>query len=169
LNESKKEFLDLVKGLSDDQWKWKPAPERWSVGECAEHIMLSEGLLFAKVQDALSHDANPDWEKKTAGKTELIVRVMAPRLGKAVAPEAIQPQSKLTRAEVMSRFAEARAKTFEFATGTAASMNDHTSEHPFPVFNTLSAYQWLIYIPLHNERHDKQIQEVMATPGFPSK
>ena len=169
LHESQKEFMDLVTPLSDEQWKWKPSPERWSVGECAEHIMLSETLLFSKVQDALAHDPNPDWEKKTAGKTDFLLKVMAPRLGKAVAPEPIQPHSIVARAEVMSQFAEVRAKTLEFATTSKAPLNDHTSEHPFPVFNTLSAYQWLIYIPLHNERHDKQIQEVMATPGFPAK
>jgi hypothetical protein len=35
------------------------------------------------------------------------------------------------------------------------------------VFNTLNAYQWLIYIPLHNFRHNRQIEEVMANPNFP--
>src|SRR5947208_3358954 len=48
LKDSQKEFLAAVLNLSDEQWKWKPAPERWSVGECAEHILLAEGLLFAK-------------------------------------------------------------------------------------------------------------------------
>jgi hypothetical protein len=31
----------------------------------------------------------------------------------------------------------------------------------------LNAYQWLIYLPLHTERHDKQIAEVKASPGYP--
>jgi len=26
-----------------------------------------------------------------------------------------------------------------------------------------------MYIPLHNMRHDKQIEEVKSTPGFPGK
>ena len=46
-------------------------------------------------------------------------------------------------------------------------MKDHTTEHPFPVFNTLNAYQWLVYIPMHNLRHDLQIAEVKASPGYP--
>ena len=46
-------------------------------------------------------------------------------------------------------------------------MNSHTADHIFPVFNTLSAYQWLVYIPLHNFRHNQQIEEVKAHANFP--
>jgi hypothetical protein len=35
------------------------------------------------------------------------------------------------------------------------------AEHPFPVFNMLNAYQWLLYIPLHNARHNRQIAETL--------
>ena len=138
------------------------------MGEVAEHILLAEGSLLGKMREALAAPVNPEWEAKTAGKTEFLLKIMAPRLGKAVAPEPIQPNGKLSRAEIMSRFAEARAGTIQFTSETLASMKDHTSEHPFKFFGTLNAYQWLIYVPLHNMRHDKQIQEVMATAGFPS-
>src|SRR5208283_4523060 len=38
LEESRKEFLAAIDGVTEEQWRWKPAPERWSVGETAEHI-----------------------------------------------------------------------------------------------------------------------------------
>ena len=41
------------------------------------------------------------------------------------------------------------------------------SRHPFPVFNTPNACDWLIDIPLHNLRHDLQIAEVKAGAGYP--
>ena len=28
----------LVEGLSESQFNWRPAPEKWSIGECLEHI-----------------------------------------------------------------------------------------------------------------------------------
>src|SRR6266403_1783313 len=52
LEESRKEFLAAIDGVTEEQWKWKPAPERWSVGETAEHIVLAEALLFGNVQKA---------------------------------------------------------------------------------------------------------------------
>lgn len=169
LKDSQAEFVQAVSGLSDEQWKWKPNPTRWSVGEVSEHILLAEGMLFAKVQEAIASPPNPDWEMKTSGKTEFILKVMAPRLGKAQAPEPIVPRGNLTREEIMTRFAQVRANTLQFALDTKIPLKEYTAEHPFPVFGTLNAYQWLIYIPLHNQRHDKQIEEVKATPGFPGK
>jgi len=169
LKDSQAEFVKAVSNLSDDQWKWKPAPERWSVGECAEHIMLAEGLLFARAQVAIKNPATADWETATKGKTELLLRVMAPRMGKAQAPEDIVPSGKMPRAEIMKKFEEERARTLEFAETTKLSLKDHLAPHPFPIFNPLSAYQWILYIPLHQMRHDKQIEEVKATAGFPAK
>jgi len=167
LEESRKEFLGSIDGVTAEQWKWKPAPERWSVGETAEHIVLAEALLFANVKTAIGSAPNPAWEEKTKGKTELIERVMAPRLGKASAPEPIVPSGKMTQAEVRETFLKQRVEIEKFAKETQADLRQHTVEHPFAVFNTLNAYQWLIYAPLHTERHDKQIAEVKATPGYP--
>jgi hypothetical protein len=169
LKDSRTEFEKAVSGLSDAQWKWKPAPERWSVGECAEHIMLAEGLLFARAQVAIKNDPTVDWETATRGKTEILLQVMAPRVGKAKAPEDIVPSGTLDRAVTMKRFADARGITLKFVEDTKLPLKEHLAEHPFPIFNPLNAYQWVLYIPLHNMRHDKQIEEVKATPGFPAK
>ena len=169
LHDSQTEFEKAVAGLSEAQWKWKPTPERWSVGECAEHIMLAEGLLFAKAQEAIKNPATADWETATKGKTEILLQVMAPRLGKAKAPEDIVPSGKLDRATTMKQFAEVRGVTLRFIEDTKFPLKEHLAEHPFPIFNPLNAYQWVLYIPLHNMRHDKQIEEVKSTAGFPAK
>jgi hypothetical protein len=166
LEDSRAEFLSYIENVSEAQWTWKAAPDRWSVGETAEHILLSGFALFGLMQRALASPPNPEWEKKTAGKTEFIERVMVDRSHKATAPEQIRPQG-LSKEEVIRGFKEARAQTIAFARDTQIALKEHTSEHPFPVFNTLNAYQWLLYIPLHNLRHDRQIAEVKASPGYP--
>ena len=91
------------------------------------------------------------------------------RSGKASAPESIVPSGKLSREEVMNKYKEARAKTLKFAEETQLPLKAHTMDHPFPIFGTLNAYQWLIYVPLHNVRHNAQIAEVKADPNFPKK
>ena len=167
LEESQAEFLAAIDGVTDAQWRWKPAPERWSVGETAEHIVTAEGSMWQRIQTALAGPVNTKWETETKGKTEIIEQVMAPRLGKATAPEALVPKGDMTKAQVKERFLEQRAQLVKFARDTDAALKEHTSEHPFPMFNPLNAYQWLIYAPLHTMRHDKQIAEVKATPGYP--
>jgi len=46
-------FLKSIAGLSQKQWTFKPAPDRWSVAEVAEHITISESTIFGVVQKAI--------------------------------------------------------------------------------------------------------------------
>jgi uncharacterized damage-inducible protein DinB len=167
LSESQKQTFDLLEGLSEEQLKFKPAPEKWSVLEVAEHISLAEGAMFGAVEGALAAKENPEWETKTKGKTEFLERVVPNRTVKAQAPESIVPSGKLTRDEVIAKLKASRAKTLKFAEETKLPLKSHTMDHPFPAIGTLNAYQWLTLIPLHNIRHNKQIEEVKADPNFP--
>lgn len=157
LEESHREFFAVISGVSDDQWNWKPAPERWSVGETAEHIVLAEALLFAFVQRALAGPPNPHWEEQTKGKAELLIQVVPSQEGKAAAPQLLAPRERVTRAEIKERFATKRTEIVTFARETHLALKEFTLAHPFPVFGILNAYQWLIYVPLHTLRHNKQI------------
>ena len=165
LEDSRKEFLAAIDGVSERQWKWKPAPDRWSVGEVAEHVVLAEAGLFANVKKAIASPANPAWEEKTKGKTEMLEAVLAPRRGKVQAPEAIVPKGEMTLAQVKERFEKQRIETVKFAAETDVALKEHTVDNPF--FGALNGYQWLIYAPLHTMRHDKQIGEVKSTAGYP--
>jgi hypothetical protein len=165
LEESRREFLAAIDGVSEQQWKWKPAPDRWSVGEVAEHIVIAEASQFANVRKAISSAPNPAWEAQTKGKTERLEAVLAPRLGRVQAPEAIVPKGGMTLAQVRERFEKQRAEMVKFARETDAPLKQYTIDNPF--FGALNGYQWLIYAPLHTMRHDKQIAEVKATAGYP--
>jgi hypothetical protein len=168
LHDSQNELMSYIEKLSDQQWNFRPAPFKWTVGETAEHIALSEGLLFSAVERALAAPINPDWETKTANKEAILDNLLAGRKGKANAPEPIQPlKRKMTRVEIMTLLKDGRAKTLTFTEGTDQPLKAHTLDHPFPVFGTLNAYQWLLYIPAHNLRHNKQIAEIISNPAFP--
>jgi hypothetical protein len=165
LEESRAEFLAAVDGVNEAQWKWRPAPDRWSVGEVAEHVVLAEAGQFANVKKCIAATPDPDWEAKTKGKTETLVAVLAPRLGRAQAAEAIVPKGGMTQAEVRERFLKLRAEIGKFAAESDDPLKQGIVDNTF--FGPLNGYQWLIYAPLHTMRHDKQITEVKATPGYP--
>jgi len=168
LHDSQNELMSYIEKLTDQQWNARPTPFKWTVGETAEHIALSEGLLFGAMERALSAPINPDWETKTANKEAILDNLLAGRKGKANAPEPIQPlKRKMTRVEIMTLLKDGRAKTLTFTEGTDLPLKAHTLDHPFPVFGTLNAYQWLLYIPAHNLRHNKQIAEIISNPAFP--
>jgi hypothetical protein len=166
LEESRKGFLSAIEAVTEQQWKWKPAPDRWSVGEIAEHIVLAEASQFGNVKKAISLPANPAWDEETKGKTERLEAILAPRLGKAQAAEAIVPKWDMTLRQVRERFERQRAEIVKFATDTDLPLKQHTLDNAF--FGTLNGYHWLIYAPLHTMRHDKQIAEVKGTTGYPN-
>jgi hypothetical protein len=171
LDSSARDFLALIDGATEEQWKWKPNPERWSIGECAEHIVLSERLLYQTALDALASPADPEWATKTAGKAEFLKQVMPNRnpggAGGAQAPQEIRPVEGLSRDEVVRRFNASRAEIRAFVEQLDAPAKQHVVVHPFPVFGPLNAYDWLLYVPLHTVRHSRQIIEVQETAGYP--
>jgi hypothetical protein len=71
----------------------------------------------------------------------------------------------LTRAALLARFKEQRAKVTAYVRDTDRPLKAHTAANPF--FGDLNAHQWLLYIPLHHIRHNQQIAEVKASPGYP--
>jgi hypothetical protein len=169
LDESETAFLKAIDDVSAAQWKWKAAPEQWSIGETAEHVVIAEALLFGMVGRAMTTPSNPEWEEQTKGKTELLINTMPyPEQGKAVAPDPILPREAIHQTDVAKRFQRQRIEIVKFAGETDRPLKAHTFRHPFPEFGILSAYQWFIYVPLHTKRHCQQIARIKALADFPS-
>jgi hypothetical protein len=172
LDSTAKDFLALIDGVTEAQWKWKSSPDRWSVGECAEHVILSERMLYQTAVEALKTPVDPEWAAKTDGKVDFLKKVMPNRnpggAGGAKAPQEIVPSGGLAKDEVVRRFNESRTEIRAFVAALDQPVKEHIVVHPFPVFGPLNAYDWLIYVPLHTIRHSRQIVEVQQTAGYPA-
>ena len=104
LEQSKKEMLARIQGLTVAQWKFKPAPAVWSVAECAEHIILAEDYIFGGAQAALKAPAGPRLDNADAEHDRALVAGVKDRSKKATAPEPITPADKFaTPADAISR------------------------------------------------------------------
>jgi len=158
--------VEATKGLSEAQWKFKPGPERWSVAEVLEHIALAEDYLLEntshKVMEASAGKADRDY--KSVDK--LVSRAIADRTQKAQAPEPLQPAGRWSPQETLQRFLKSRDRTTAFLQSTPG-LRDHVVDSPLG--QPLDAYQWLLFIAAHSERHTKQILEVKSDPNFPAK
>ena len=164
LNKSNREFLEAVETVTDQQWSFKPGPDRWSIAEVAEHIVLSEAALFDNATKNVNGSADEKWDA-TLGKTDMLRRALPNRSTRVTAPGEIQPKRGMTRAQLMARFKEQRARTLAYAQETEAPLKAHTVANPF--FGPLNGHQWLLYIPLHNLRHNLQIAEVKTASDYP--
>ncbi len=168
LHATRKAFLDSVAGLSAAQWNFKPAPDRWSIAECAEHIAKSEDVLFdLATKKIMQSPAAPEKRGQGNAHDEEVLKSVEDRSQKAKAPESLQPTGKLSRQAVVAAFKKSRDHTIDYIEKTPDDLRVHFAPHP--VFHELDAYQWILFTAGHTQRHVEQIREVKADPRFPKK
>lgn len=169
LEETRQKFLDSLQGLSEAQWKFKSAPDRWSVAEVAEHIALSEELILGLITgQILKSPAAPEKKESVKGKEEMLRKMLPNRSQKAQAPEVLKPTNRwATQTELVKAFQASRDNTVKYVQTTQDDLRSHFGPHP--VFKDLDGYQWFFLLSGHCERHTEQIKEVKADPNFPKK
>jgi len=153
-----------VKGLSEAQLKFKPAPDRWSVAETLEHITIAEDFLFQYVTGQVMKAPAGAADRDIAKTDAFVLAAIPDRSHKAQAPPQLVPTSRWTSAEALDHFLQSRAKTIAFLESTPDLRAHVVDSH---LGRPLDAYEWLLFISAHSERHTKQILEVKADPNFP--
>lgn len=163
MEQTRQGVIDATKGLSDAQWKFKSAPDRWSVQQCVEHLALAEDFLYQNgVQKALAGD--PSAADRDYHKTDAAILAKVPdRSKKAQAPEPLVPSNDGSASDVLDHFLKSRDRSIELMK-TGDDLRSHTTSSPLGTFDT---YEWLIFMSAHSERHTKQMLEVKADPNFP--
>jgi DinB superfamily len=166
LTASRQEFLDSVAGLSPAQWSFKPDEKTWSVAECAEHIAVSEDVMFGLITKMVQGPPSPD--KKSAVTDEFILKAVVNRTQKFQAPEVLRPTHRFaTTQEMLDHFKQSRERSIAYIRDTQDDLRDHFYDHP--VLKTLDGYQWILLMSAHTQRHTAQLNEVKANPNFPKE
>src|SRR5215510_1604769 len=82
VEEIKRVAEDLVEGLSEDQFNWRPSPEKWSINECLEHLNVTARLYWSVLAEAVNSARINGWFSKGPYKRtwmgRLMVRSMEP-------------------------------------------------------------------------------------------
>ena len=165
LESSKKAMLASIHGVSADQWTFKPAPNVWSVQECAEHIILAEDFIFGATQQILKSPAVPRPDSSNEQVDRKVVERVQDRTQKATAPEPITPSGKFATPQDAAReFIARRDKTIAYVKTTDDPLRVHVGQSPA---GPLDTYQFLLLLASHSARHTAQIREVEANPGYP--
>jgi uncharacterized damage-inducible protein DinB len=166
LTASRQQFLDSVAGLSPAQWNFKPDEKTWSVAECAEHIAVSEDVIFGSVSKIVQGPATPD--KKSAVTDQFILTAVVNRTQKFQAPEVLRPTHRFaTTQEMLDHFKQSRERTIAYVRDTQDDLRGHFFDHP--VLKTMDGYQWILLLSAHSQRHTAQLNEVKANPNFPKE
>jgi len=164
LTKSRTALLETVAGVTDEESRWKPAPDRWSILEYVEHLAISDDGLVDLVRRILDTPPSPE---TPAQRAERIAKIAATKIERGMnqAPERLQPKAKFANLqEAVDAFLAARDRTLEFAKTTQADLTSHFAPHS--VLGPLDGLQWLLGNTHHvytHAGHIKELRELWAS------
>jgi hypothetical protein len=164
--------IEATKGLSEAQWIFKPAADRWSIAEVVEHIVLTQDYILGPVREQLAKaPPAPDGfdTKKVDG---IIVNQVPDRSAKFQAPDPLRPTGRWTPSAALERLNDNTKRLTEYLQSTPDLRRHVLAAPPLQAaskgqYTSMDGYEWLLTAAAHTERHTKQILEVKGDAGFP--
>jgi hypothetical protein len=173
LASSEARLLELVDGLTPQQWNFREKPERWSIAENIEHVIAFENFIMEVIDRVMKDSAEPEKKAYASAKEPFVLRIANDRERKFNAREVVRPIGRWPdTSEMIAELRKTRAQTVTFvmevfAKENQADLRSHFFAHV--ALGDLDCYQWLLVMAQHGSRHALQIEEIKADPAYPAK
>jgi DinB superfamily len=164
--------IGATKGLSEAQWNFKPAPDRWSIAEILEHVIFVQERVLGPMREQLAAAPPPPSDYDREQIDAIVLHQFPDRLSKIPSPEFLHPTGRWAPSEALDRMVRNCACMNELLE-SAPDLRQHAIEAlPLKLisqgkYKFMDGYQWLLAAAAHTERHTKQILEVKAHVNFP--
>jgi len=159
LEDGRQFVLEAVRDLPAEHASTKPGPERWSVLECMEHIVIVEERFLGWIISGREITPDSSWEKETR-----LSNMVVDRSFKATAPEAVRPDGRFkTIEEAIEAFKAARERTTKMVEERGAELYKVGVTHPR--FGDMNGVELVHILSGHARRHAAQIREVRESLG----
>jgi uncharacterized damage-inducible protein DinB len=172
LQQTQNAIVGAIQGLSDAQWKFKPASDRWSIAENLGHIVTVLERVLGPVMDQLANAPAPPAGFDCKTVDAIVIHQFPTRLAKFSAPEFLHTSEQVSPSELLDRLMKNYARLRDYLESRPGQRR-HVCEAP-PLkavsngaFEVMDGYQWILAAAAHTERHAKQILEVKADANFP--
>lgn len=167
------EAKNVFGGLSGGQFNWKPSAETWSVGQCFEHLVVTNKMELRAIEKAVRRGEHTRtfWEKVPVlpivfGK--FLLKMVDPENAKKFkAPKKFRPSQSDVDPQILGEYFETIEKVIEFMRASEKLDTKKmiiTSPIPRITYSLFVAYKT---IALHDRRHFNQAKRVLETDGFP--
>jgi hypothetical protein len=153
-------LADEVSRLSPAQVKFRPKPNSWSVLDCVAHLSLAEPEYWAMFKHAMEQRPS-----RKESPSEDIDRMWygIDRTQKATTTQSETPKGRFSDiAPALAGFRSLRGTILEYV---RTSQEDW--RHHLIAGWDRDAYQWLLMISAHSQRHILQIREIRHDANFP--
>ncbi|HZD95682.1 MAG TPA: DinB family protein [Candidatus Sulfotelmatobacter sp.] len=162
LQESRERFLSSFAGVTEEQARVRPAPDRWSVLDTVEHLTAAETLMVRIVTtQRVSRTVD------APNREEILLLRAADRSRKWDAPESAVPKGRFASlAEAAAKFAASRDEIIRFVEQSSEDLRATEVTHPHATVGVVSTCEMLIIMAKHAERHAAQIEEIRSALGL---
>jgi uncharacterized damage-inducible protein DinB len=162
LRESRERFLQSFTGVTDDESRRRPGDGQWSVLDTVEHLTVAETRMLGLVTGLrrLRPAGAPNRE-------DVFLTVIVDRSRKIESPEGARPQGRFASlADAAAQFRASRDSAIRFVEQNTDDLRATEVTHPHPIAGDVSAYEMLIIMARHAERHALQIAEIKNSAAF---
>jgi hypothetical protein len=165
LKKTSQNLHQAVKGLSIAQLNFKASPESWSIAEITEHITISENNIFGMLQGTLKNEPDPSKRLEVKLTDQQVLDMIVDRSNKVKTQKAFEPTGQFgSHAATLAAFSKKRESNIDFVKNTQEDLRNRYQQLPF---GTIDAFQILMFMSAHTERHVLQIEEVKNDAHFP--
>lgn len=165
----------VLGGLSEDQVNWRPAPDRWSVGECISHLDVGIRAALPALDRAIETARERGFVGAGTGRygwfANWMVRSQEPPVKRRMTTFPVfQPvaarhdaprllaEFRTVRGELRERLT--RAEGIDWGRAKVVSPASRFFRLPFGAY--------VAFLLAHDRRHLWQAREVRNHPGFPA-
>ena len=155
-------LVDEVSGLSERQLAFKPSPEAWSIAQVLDHLVVVAPIYWQDLQRAL---ATPPVDVVPRDTDANILWYGIDRTNREQAIPSEVPKGKVRDLKtLLGEYRTHHTRLRQYVTRT----EDDLRRHLVPRQGS-DAYQWVLLISTHEQRHILQIREIKAASRFPSR
>ncbi len=160
--------------LSPPQVNWKPSEGEWSIGQCFDHLILSNRGFFPIIEEILAGRRRQSaWERMPLVPGffgRLLITTLRPHSGrKTKARPAFYPSRSQIAPGIVAGFLEQQDRLLTLMAATRRlDLDGITITSPVSRVVTYSLMDGYRIIVVHEQNHFVQAKRVMEWPGFPA-
>ena len=162
---------DLVLGLTPEQLNWQPVPSAWSVGQCVEHLCLTNEIYLPAISGSLAgkpvsavQEITPGWFARWFIRSYIEPSTETKH---ARAPKKIVPSTRV-EPSVLDRFLRGNQAVREIVCYAANyDVNEVRFRNPFIPVLRFTVGTGLQIVSRHQRRHLLQAERVKQSVNFP--
>ena len=153
-------LLQKLDSLSTETLNFKAGPDKWSVVEVVEHLVIVEEDLLLQVSRSTT-DSPLDHKLKSREKYNTVIKVMERDIPVDVPDKRAEPQGRLTLDELLSRWVSIRKKLRGVLAEIHLAKKDHLIyQHPFA--GPLDISETLHFFDVHFDNHMRHIERILV-------